>query len=122
MASESRTLIQLSDILGVEFECPKCQAKILYPIKTHYEPLPESCPCCGQLWFNENPGLPADQPRVVELVQKTLTGLHNISETPAIRARVRLNIADLSQPEVPSAGTKKPAETDKTSRENAQAS
>jgi hypothetical protein len=94
MPSESRTFIQLTDILGVEFECPKCQAKILYPIKKHYEPLPEKCPSCGQVWFDENPNLADGQPRIVELVQKTLTSLHNISETPAIQARVRLNIND----------------------------
>jgi hypothetical protein len=115
--------IQLSDILGVEFECPKCQAKILYPIKRHYDPLPEGCPSCGQLWFNENPDLPAGQPRIVELVQKTLISLHNISETAAIRTRVRLNIQDLSQEEeVPNAETRKPAETDNNSGENAKAS
>lgn len=122
MPSESRTFIQLSDILGVEFECPKCQARILYPIRKHYEPLPESCPSCGQVWFNENPDLPEGQPRIVELVQKTLTSLHNISETPAIRACVRLNISELCLEELPAAGTRKPTETDKSSRESAQAS
>jgi len=121
MPSESRTFIQLSDLLGVEFECPKCRAKILYPIKKHYEPLPESCPSCGQLWFNENPGLPPGQPRIVELVQKTFTSLHNISETPAIRARVRLNISESCQEESP-AETRKQTETDKTSRESTKAS
>jgi predicted RNA-binding Zn-ribbon protein involved in translation (DUF1610 family) len=96
MPSESRTFIELSDISGVEFECPKCQAKILYPIKRHYEPLPENCPSCGQKWFDHNPALPEGQSQVVELVQKTLISLHNITETPAIRAHVRLNIKDLS--------------------------
>jgi hypothetical protein len=96
MPTESRTFIELSDISGVEFECPKCQAKILYPIKRHYEPLPENCPSCGQKWFDSNPDLPAGQPQVVELVQKTLISLHNITETPAIRAHVRLNLKDLS--------------------------
>jgi hypothetical protein len=30
MTKEIRTLIELSDITGVEFECRKCEAKILY--------------------------------------------------------------------------------------------
>lgn len=97
MSSESRTFIELSDITGVEFECPKCQAKILYPIKKHYEPLPENCPSCSQALFDENPALPPGQPRIVEMVQKTLVSLHNMSETPAIRTWVRLNIKDLSK-------------------------
>ena len=99
MPTESRTFIALSDITGVEFECPKCQAKILYPIKKHYEPLPESCPSCGELWFNENSNLLEGQPKVVELVQKTLISLHNMTETPAIRARVRLNVKNLALPD-----------------------
>jgi hypothetical protein len=97
MSSESRTFIELSDITGMEFECPKCEAKILYPIKKHYEPLPENCPSCGAAWFDENPARSADQPQIVEVVQKTLISLHNISETPAIRTRVRLNIKGLSE-------------------------
>lgn len=97
MSSESRTFIELSDITGVEFECPKCEAKILYPIKKHYEPLPQNCPSCGAAWFDENPALPFDQPRIVEIVQKTLISLHNIAATPAIRSRVRLNLKDLSK-------------------------
>ena len=117
MSTESRMFIQLSDILGAEFECPKCQAKILYPIKKHYDPLPENCPSCGQVWFNENPDVAADQPKLVELVQKTLTSLHNIAETPSIRARVRLNIEDPSQRELPSPETKKPKETNEPSKE-----
>ncbi len=95
MPSESRTFIALSDIAGVEFECPKCQAKILYPIKKHYQPLPQNCPSCGQTWFDENPNVAADQPKVAELVQRTLISLHNITETPAIRAHVRLNVENL---------------------------
>jgi NAD-dependent SIR2 family protein deacetylase len=100
MPSESRTFIALSDISGVEFECPKCQAKILYPIKKHYEPLPPNCPSCGQIWFDENPNRAADQPTVAELVQRTLISLHNITETPAIRAHVRLNVNNLSPKDV----------------------
>jgi predicted RNA-binding Zn-ribbon protein involved in translation (DUF1610 family) len=117
MPSESRTFIALSDISGVEFECPKCQAKILYPIKKHYQPLPQNCPSCGQVWFDENPNLAADQPKVAELVQRTLISLHNITETPAIRARVRLNVENLKvenlSPQVVGGEDKKRSEAQK---------
>lgn len=124
MPSESRTFIQLTDILGVEFECPKCQAKILYPIKKHYEPLPENCPSCGQVWFDENPNLPANEPKIVELVQKTFTSLHNIAETPAIQARVRLNINDplAARADTQSEDDKKGSPAKKPSSEQAKAS
>ena len=32
MTKETRTLIELKDILGTEIECPKCQAKVTIPI------------------------------------------------------------------------------------------
>jgi Zn-finger nucleic acid-binding protein len=126
MPSESRTFIALSDISGVEFECPKCQAKILYPIKKHYEPLPQNCPSCGQVWFDENPNLAADQPKVAELVQRTLISLHNITETPAIRARVRLNVENLKvenlSPQVVGGEDKKRSEAQKEAAPNQKAS
>jgi Zn-finger nucleic acid-binding protein len=126
MPSESRTFIALSDISGVEFECPKCQAKILYPIKKHYEPLPQNCPSCGQVWFDENPNLAADQPKVGELVQRTLISLHNITETPAIRARVRLNVENLKvenlSPQVVGGEDKKRSEAQKEAAPNQKAS
>jgi predicted RNA-binding Zn-ribbon protein involved in translation (DUF1610 family) len=126
MPSESRTFIALSDISGVEFECPKCQAKILYPIKKHYEPLPQNCPSCGQVWFDENPNLAAEQPKVAELVQRTLISLHNITETPAIRARVRLNVENLKvenlSPQVVGGEDKKRSEAQKEAAPNPKAS
>ena len=39
MTKETRTLIEHSAITGVEFECRKCEAKILYPLRTEYERL-----------------------------------------------------------------------------------
>ena len=94
MATETRTFLKLSDISGVEFECRKCGAKILYPIKKHYDPLPENCPSCSAPLFDNNPNLPSDQPQIVELVQKTLISLHNISDTPAVHAQVRLYLEE----------------------------
>src|ERR1700727_2730759 len=94
VATETRTFIKLSDLSGIEFECRNCNAKILYPIQTHYQPLSEKCPSCHKPLFDNNPDLPSDQPQIVELVQKTIISLHNISETPAVRAQVRLYVEE----------------------------
>ena len=44
--------------------------------------------------FDNNPDLPSDQPQIVELVQKTIGSLHNIPETPAVKAQVRLYVEE----------------------------
>jgi phage FluMu protein Com len=120
MATETRTFINLSDLSGIEFECRNCNAKILYPIQKHYQPLSEKCPSCKKPLFDNNPELPSDQPQIVELVQKTIISLHNISETPAVKAHVRLYVeegreaptgADQAQkPDEPSSVEKPPSE------------
>jgi hypothetical protein len=50
MTTETRTLTEMKDVLGVEIECPECQLTILYPIAKLFriEPL---CPHCNCDWF-----------------------------------------------------------------------
>ncbi|HEU0049050.1 MAG: hypothetical protein DMG96_13210 [Acidobacteria bacterium] len=50
MTFETKYLIELSDILGLEFECNKCHTKILFSVdatKTLWQ-----CPACGEDWLN----------------------------------------------------------------------
>lgn len=54
MTSEMRTLIELSDVSGIEMECPKCHVKTTFPIA---EPanFTVSCPYCNKPWFDGTP-------------------------------------------------------------------
>lgn len=92
MTIETRTLIELTDISGVEFECPHCKAKTLYPFENQCDRLAENCPNCNEAWFlNPNPKHPSE-PTTAEGVKKTISSLRKLGENQLIRARVRLAI------------------------------
>lgn len=52
MTSETRTLIELSDITGVEITCSGCGYGAYYPIAKFTE-LESFCPQCKIAWFDE---------------------------------------------------------------------
>jgi hypothetical protein len=97
MTSEHRTLIELVDITGIEFECKNCTAKILYPLQESYKRLSEQCPNCLEPWFakgsmNPNVPTPADE------VKKIFATLHKVATSPQILAQVRLCIVAPDSP------------------------
>lgn len=51
MTSESRTLIQAGDVLGVDVRCPECDVKITLPISSRFK-LSANCPNCNKQWFD----------------------------------------------------------------------
>ena len=51
MTSETRTLIELNDVTGIEIQCPECQVKILFPIAKGFK-LAYTCPQCHKPWFD----------------------------------------------------------------------
>lgn len=92
MTSETRVLIELSDIAGIEFECQKCSTKILYPLAKQYDRLAEKCPNCFEPWFEDAPNRHPSEPKTSELVQRTISSLRGISNSSQVKARVRLHI------------------------------
>jgi len=47
---ETKHMIELSDILGVEFECKNCKGKIVLPLDTTRGFT--DCPLCGEVWLS----------------------------------------------------------------------
>jgi hypothetical protein len=94
MTSEMRTLIEMTDIVGIEFECRNCKAKILYPLEKHYERLSESCPNCRDPWFAPDTANPRATPAADE-VKKIFATLHKVAESPLVLAQVRLCVSGL---------------------------
>ena len=52
MTSETRTFIQLSDIVGLESQCPnvKCKARISIPVE-NFSVFGPACPACREHWL-----------------------------------------------------------------------
>ena len=57
MTSETRTLVDVSDISGIELN--KCGAKILYPLEKYQIALSQ-CPNCNDHWFLGNENVPGN--------------------------------------------------------------
>jgi predicted RNA-binding Zn-ribbon protein involved in translation (DUF1610 family) len=93
MTTETRTLIELKDVLGVEFGCPTCGAKTLYPMAKSFQRLAESCPNCGEDWFA--PRNPVHHPSTPTAAKQVLDGLISFKELISrsdIHAHVRLQV------------------------------
>jgi hypothetical protein len=80
MTTETRTLIEMKDVLGGEIECPECHLTILYPIAKLFRIEPH-CPHCNCDWFDHRTGM--GSPGIVGL---------NRDDRTDIYARVRLSI------------------------------
>jgi hypothetical protein len=99
MTSETRTLIELSDIAGVEFGCPKCGAKILYPMGKSYERIAEHCPNCNEdLFAPPNPKDHPTTPKIAKQVLEGLTAFQALIKRSDIYAYVRLEVKGLPEP------------------------
>jgi len=95
MTSEQRTLIELSDIKGIEFECRKCKARILYPLQETCKRLSEQCPNCGEPWFTPEGMRNPDFPTAADEVKKIFATLHKVATSPTVLAQVRLLVEGL---------------------------
>ena len=94
MSVETRTFIELKDIAGVEFSCPKCDAKIFYPLAKQYDRLMSQCPNCHENWFLEG-GFNPNAQAVTEQVRAVMSSLQNVAKSELVKARIRLQIGDL---------------------------
>jgi hypothetical protein len=78
VTSDVRVLIELGDLIGLELECPSCQAKVLYPLAKTYDRIIPNCPNCNEMWFAPQPKMP-QFPSPMEQVQRFITKLAEIS-------------------------------------------
>ncbi len=54
MTAETRTTIEIADIVAFEFECCKCKARVVRPL-TDENKIPMRCVNCNaEQWFTEN--------------------------------------------------------------------
>jgi len=93
VTSESRMVIDVTDISGIELECAECGAKILYPVNKYREQLATRCPNCRDLWFMGNENIPGNPAQGMEKITTLITALRDATGRPDIRARVHLLIA-----------------------------
>jgi predicted nucleic acid-binding Zn-ribbon protein len=97
MMNEQRTLIELTDIIGVEFECAKCGAKVLYPLAKHYNRILSQCPNCNENWLDYNPKIHPADPQLNQQVVNIIAQLRSLGERPDLHAHVRVHVSNQGQ-------------------------
>jgi hypothetical protein len=96
MTKETRTLIDLGDISGIELECHQCKTKVLYPLDgTHGEKIARKCPnpsCPAPDALFDGDTLPGADTDITSLAKalKTLT-----KARADLRVKVRFRVATL---------------------------
>jgi hypothetical protein len=102
MTKETRILVDLRDILGVEIACPgsNCKAKILFPINGNVSKLNHACFQCGEPWFGASlsPQTGGIVSAAVQQIHKLMDTLNWLStdERSDIHAPIRLHIGGLA--------------------------
>jgi hypothetical protein len=94
MTSETRTMVELKDVLGVEFECPKCHFKVLYPAASSFERLATKCPHCYEPWFLIPEG-PQGEETLDDVVKQWLTVMRNLPTRKDMFATMRLHVSNI---------------------------
>jgi hypothetical protein len=113
MTKEIRTLIDLSDIQGIELECqnPQCRAKVMLPITSQ---LPHDYRCfeCNADWFGSNYDSRTGQgfaaavgqindlmKRIAQLISKERSDVH-------VPIRLHIGTTLIAEPSVHASGSK----------------
>lgn len=92
MTSETRTLIDFSDIAGVEIECldPQCGAKIVYPRNNHR--IAKQCPNCNANLFLYGANGQSDSLNHITALSEIIDYLARHASAADLRAHVRLHV------------------------------
>jgi len=69
MTIETKTTIQLSDLINIEFECRACGATTSWPIGVAKNP-PTSCRCRDEQWMPIGGQVYRDISALIDLVQR----------------------------------------------------
>jgi hypothetical protein len=98
MTSETRTLIEAADIIGVEIECPDCRLTIFYPVAVEkVMKIGPSCPHCNRLFFDSsrNNVYPGSHYPAIDAIQEIASNLRKLTrpDRTDIHALIRFRVA-----------------------------
>ena len=85
MTNESRSFIDLTDFIGVEFECGHCHARLLYKLPEKPVRVVFQCPNCNERFYN------ADRQRDFEQFFNLLTQMPQLVSEG--KAKIKVQIA-----------------------------
>ena len=95
MTKETRTLVEITDIDGLDFECPKCGTRITYPLATFPREINTRCPGCPQDWFVGDIKIPGNPTYGPVAIAKLVEALQDLPNRADIHAHVRLHMRNI---------------------------
>jgi hypothetical protein len=69
MTSETRTYIDVNDLLAAVVQCPGCHASLALSFAADHMNLPQNCPHCRAQWFESTPQNPTRGQRLSALFE-----------------------------------------------------
>jgi hypothetical protein len=100
VTSETRTLIEAGDVVGLEVECPGCHMKIVYPI-SEWLKIDVQCRNCPKRLFDATSNQQTGQNvyPAIDSLRELAGNLWALSTTRAdMHARVRLQVTTTPKP------------------------
>ena len=86
MTAERRVVIEIGDIKGFEFECPKCGTRTYVPVQ-NYSGIRQSCQNCPENWFE------AIGARDHQLIHEMLQNIRTVKAMiPGPRVKIKLEV------------------------------
>jgi len=88
MTNENRIFIEAEDLLGVEFECGQCQARLFYKLPGQPMRIASRCPNCNEPFYG---------PTEMENFQQffaLLTAMPRLSSNNKLRVRIQVASGD----------------------------
>jgi len=97
MTTETRTFVEPRDLLGVEFKCGHCGARLLYALPERPMRIVASCPNCNEAFYDAN--------RMQDFQQffALLTAMPRLTEGSKLEIRLQVRLSR-SQPEASESG------------------
>ncbi len=86
MTAEQRTLIEIQDVVGFEFECPRCESRVYIPID-RYDMIKSVCGNCREAWFQAQ-GAPSHV--LLHELLEHLRDFRRQIQQPALKVRFQL--------------------------------
>jgi hypothetical protein len=90
MTNETRVFVEISDLLGVEFECGHCHARFLYDLNEVVTRIIATCPNCGEMFYD------GQKASGFQDFFALLRGMRHLTDGSKMKLRIQVNAPSVS--------------------------
>jgi len=89
MTSETRLFVEPEDLLGVEFTCGHCGARLLYSLPKQPMRIVQTCPNCNEAFYGP------DRMQDFQQFFALLTAMPKLTQGSKLKLRLQVNVSAL---------------------------